>query len=54
MALMVLAGMVNKKLVAAIGAAGKAAIGLLRRRWNQFFRARKKSKTDGCDPGICG
>jgi acetylglutamate kinase len=52
MALMVLAGMVNKKLVAAIGAAGKSAIGLCGGDGNSF-RARKK-QTDGCDLGFVG
>ena len=52
MALMVLAGMVNKKLVAAIGAAGKSAIGLCGGDGGSV-RARKK-ESDGCDLGYVG
>ena len=52
MALMVLAGMVNKKLVAAIGAAGKSAIGMCGGDGTSV-RARKK-QTDGCDLGYVG
>jgi acetylglutamate kinase len=51
-ALMVLAGMVNKKLVAAIGAAGKPAIGMSGGDGGSF-RARKK-QTEGCDLGYVG
>jgi acetylglutamate kinase len=52
MALMVLAGMVNKKLVAAIGAAGKPAIGLCGGDGGTV-RARKKQST-GADLGYVG
>jgi acetylglutamate kinase len=52
MALMVLAGMVNKKLVAAIGAAGKPAIGLSGGD-GMSVRARKK-ETVGFDLGFVG
>jgi len=52
LALMVLAGMVNKKLVAAIGAAGKSAIGLCGGDGTSV-RARKK-QTNGCDLGYVG
>jgi len=45
MALMVLSGLVNKKLVAAIGAAGKPAIGLSGGDGGSF-RARKKEEPD--------
>jgi acetylglutamate kinase len=45
MALMVLSGLVNKKLVAAIGAAGKPAIGLSGGDGGSF-RARKKEQPD--------
>jgi acetylglutamate kinase len=53
MALMVLAGMVNKKLVAAIGASGKEAVGLCGGDGTSF-RARKKPPSDGCDLGFVG
>jgi len=49
MALMVLAGMVNKRLVSAIGAAGKPAIGLCGGDGGTV-RARKK-ENNGCDLG---
>jgi acetylglutamate kinase len=52
MALMVLAGMVNKKLVSAIGAAGKPAIGLCGGDGGTV-RARKKQSSDG-DLGYVG
>lgn len=52
MALMVLAGMVNKKLVAAIGAAGKPAIGLCGGDGGTV-RARKK-ESNGHDLGYVG
>jgi acetylglutamate kinase len=52
MALMVLAGLVNKKLVAAIGAAGKPAIGLCGGD-GTTVRARKKP-SDGFDLGFVG
>ncbi len=52
MALMVLAGMVNKKLVSAIGAAGKPAIGLCGGDGGTV-RARKK-ESKGCDLGYVG
>ena len=52
MALMVLAGMVNKKLVAAIGAAGKPAIGMSGGDGTSF-RARKK-ETGDVDLGYVG
>jgi acetylglutamate kinase len=52
MALMVLAGMVNKKLVAAIGAAGKSAIGMCGGDGTSF-RARKK-QGEGPDLGYVG
>jgi acetylglutamate kinase len=52
MALMVLAGMVNKKLVSAIGASGKPAIGLCGGDGGTV-RARKKQTTDG-DLGYVG
>ena len=52
MALMVLAGMVNKKLVSAIGAAGKPAIGLCGGDGGTV-RARKK-ETNGGDLGYVG
>jgi acetylglutamate kinase len=52
MALMVLAGMVNKKLVSAIGAAGKPAIGLCGGDGGTV-RARKK-QTDNGDLGYVG
>jgi acetylglutamate kinase len=52
MALMVLAGLVNKKLVAAIGAAGKPAIGLCGGD-GATVRARKKT-SDGFDLGFVG
>ena len=52
MALMVLAGMVNKKLVSAIGAAGKPAIGLCGGDGGTV-RARKKD-TDAGDLGYVG
>src|SRR6201997_2957437 len=48
MALMVLAGLVNKKLVAAIGASGKAAVGLCGGDGTSF-RARKRPVADGLD-----
>jgi acetylglutamate kinase len=51
-ALMVLAGLVNKKLVAAIQAAGNAAIGLCGGD-GMTFRARKK-QVDGRDLGFVG
>ena len=51
-ALMVLAGKVNKALVAEIGALGKSAIGICGAD-GLSFRARKK-KTDGCDLGYVG
>jgi acetylglutamate kinase len=51
-ALMVLAGIVNKSLVAAIGAAGNPAIGLCGGD-GMTFRARKK-QTPGCDLGFVG
>jgi len=50
-ALMVLGGMINKKLVASIGAAGKAAVGLCGGDGTSF-RARKKPASDGYD--FCG
>ena len=53
MALMVLGGMVNKKLVAAIGAAGKSAVGLSGGDGTSF-RARKKESAEGCDLGFVG
>src|SRR5215471_16291592 len=53
MALMVLSGLVNKKLVAAIGAAGKAAVGLCGGDGTSF-RARKKPAADGHDLGFVG
>ncbi len=52
MALMVLAGMVNKRLVSAIGAAGKPAIGLCGGDGGTV-RARKK-ENNGCDLGYVG
>lgn len=52
MALMVLAGMVNKKLVSAIGAAGKPAIGLCGGDGG-MVRARKK-ESNGADLGFVG
>jgi acetylglutamate kinase len=52
LALMVLAGLVNKKLVAAIGAAGKPAIGLCGGD-GATVRARKKP-SDGFDLGFVG
>ncbi len=52
MALMVLAGMVNKKLVSAIGAAGKPAIGLCGGDGGTV-RARKKESKEG-DLGFVG
>lgn len=52
MALMVLAGMVNKRLVSAIGAAGKPAIGLCGGDGGTV-RARKKENR-GCDLGYVG
>jgi acetylglutamate kinase len=52
MALMVLAGMVNKRLVSAIGAAGKPAIGLCGGDGGTV-RARKK-ENNGCDLGFVG
>ena len=52
MALMVLAGMVNKRLVSAIGAAGKPAIGLCGGDGGTA-RARKK-ESNGCDLGYVG
>ena len=52
MALMVLAGMVNKKLVAAIGAAGRPAIGMSGGDGTSF-RARKK-ETGDVDLGYVG
>jgi acetylglutamate kinase len=52
MALMVLAGMVNKKLVAAIGSAGKPAIGLCGGDGGTV-RARKK-ESNGADLGYVG
>ena len=52
MALMVLAGMVNKRLVSAIGAAGKPAIGLCGGDGGTV-RARKK-ESNGCDLGYVG
>ncbi len=51
-ALMVLAGIVNKNLVAAIVAAGNSAVGLCGGD-GMAFRARKKS-TPGCDLGFVG
>ncbi len=51
-ALMVLAGIVNKSLVAAIGATGQPAVGLCGGD-GLAFRARKK-KTNGCDLGFVG
>jgi acetylglutamate kinase len=51
-ALMVLAGRVNKALVAELGAMGRPAIGLCGAD-GMTFRARKK-KTDGCDLGYVG
>jgi acetylglutamate kinase len=51
-ALMVLAGMVNKSVVAAIVAAGNPAIGLCGGD-GMTFRARKK-QTEGCDLGFVG
>jgi acetylglutamate kinase len=51
-ALMVLAGRVNKSLVAAMAAAGRPAIGLCGGD-GASFRARKK-KTNGCDLGYVG
>lgn len=51
-ALMVLAGIVNKRLVAAIGAAGKPALGLCGGD-GLAFRARKKNG-QGCDLGYVG
>ena len=51
-AIMVLAGIVNKTLVAAISAAGRPAIGLCGGD-GASFRARKK-QTDGCDLGFVG
>jgi acetylglutamate kinase len=51
-ALMVLAGMVNKNLVAAIGAAGRPAVGLCGGD-GLAFRARKKN-VNGCDLGYVG
>jgi acetylglutamate kinase len=53
MALMVLAGMVNKKLVSAIGAAGKPAIGLCGGDGGTV-RARKKESNTGGDLGYVG
>jgi acetylglutamate kinase len=52
MALMVLAGMVNKRLVSAIGAVGKPAIGLCGGDGGTV-RARKK-ENNGCDLGYVG
>jgi len=52
MALMVLAGLVNKKLVAAIGAAGKPALGLCGGD-GLSFRARRK-QSEGRDLGYVG
>ena len=52
MALMVLAGMVNKKLVSAIGGTGKPAIGLCGGDGG-MVRARKK-ESDGTDLGFVG
>jgi acetylglutamate kinase len=52
MAVMVLAGMVNKSLVAALQAAGRPAIGLCGGD-GAIFRARKK-QTQGCDLGFVG
>lgn len=51
-ALMVLAGIVNKSLVAAIGAAGRPALGLCGGDGGAF-RARKKN-ANGCDLGYVG
>jgi len=51
-ALMVLAGKVNKALVAAVAALGKPAIGICGAD-GLTFRARKK-KTNGCDLGFVG
>jgi acetylglutamate kinase len=51
-ALMVLAGIVNKSLVAAIGAAGMPAVGLCGGD-GMAFRARKK-RIPGCDLGFVG
>lgn len=51
-ALMVLAGIVNKSFVAAIGAAGQPAVGLCGGD-GLAFRARKKH-TNGCDLGYVG
>ena len=51
-AIMVLAGIVNKTLVAAISAAGRPAIGLCGGD-GASFRARKK-QTEGCDLGFVG
>jgi acetylglutamate kinase len=51
-ALMVLAGVVNKKLVAAIGAAGAPAVGLCGGD-GLTFRARKRA-APGCDLGFVG
>lgn len=51
-ALMVLAGIVNKKVVAAISAAGQPAVGMCGGD-GMSFRARKK-ENDGCDLGYVG
>jgi acetylglutamate kinase len=52
-ALMVLSGIVNKSLVAAIVAAGSAAVGLCGAD-GMAFRARKKQNAGGCDLGFVG
>lgn len=51
-ALMVLAGIVNKKVVAAVSAAGQPAVGMCGGD-GMSFRARKK-QNDGCDLGYVG
>src|SRR5271170_2188717 len=52
-ALMVLSGIVNRTLVAAIVAAGSAAVGLCGAD-GMAFRARKKQNAGGCDLGFVG
>src|SRR5215467_2375860 len=52
-AVMVLAGHMNKKLVAALGTVGQSAVGMCSGD-GQAFRARKKKTTNGHDLGFVG
>jgi acetylglutamate kinase len=52
-ALMVLAGQINKAVVAALGAAGQTAMGMCGGD-GLAFRARKKTSAPGCDLGYVG